>query len=207
MPPKGAPTAYFLFTEANRAAIQKELNEAAAAAAATAATAAADAAEEGGAAEGDAAAAAPAATATKPKSVSVAVVAKEIGARWRALPEEEKERYKELARQRAEELAAAAAAAAAEAGDGAAADGGDDDDADAADQAAAGPRGPLLPRGVVKRVMACDPDFKRASADAVWLVTAAAEALLASLGERAARQALSKRRKTVKLEDLLHVVK
>jgi histone H3/H4 len=187
MPPKGAVTAYFAFTEANRAAVQQELNEAAAAAAAAASEAAGGAADAGAA---DATA--------KPKSVSVAVVAKELGARWRALSEENREKYKELARQRTEAAAAAAAAAGPADGDAA-------DDADADEQP--DQQLPAFPRSIVKRIMACDPDFKRASADAVWLICAAAEALLGSIAERAAKQALGKRRKTVKLEDLQHVVK
>lgn len=148
----------------------------------------------------DAAAAADGGGDAKAKSVSVAVVAKEIGARWRALSDEERERYKQLAKERTE----AAAAAAAEAGDAGGGEGDEGEDDAGGDQ---GPAGPQLPRGIIKRIMAADPEFKRASADAVWLVTAAAEALLGSLAERAARQALSKRRKTVKLEDLAHVVK
>lgn len=174
------PTAYFLFTEENRAAIQQELNDAAAA-------------QQRGDAD------------RKPKSVSVAVVAKELGGRWRALPDAEKERYKELAKQRAADRAAAEEA---EAGDAAA-------EPDAADAAAEADdqeekqqqQQPVLPRNVAKRIMACDPEFKRASADAVWLISTAAEMMVGLLAERGAKQALSKKRKTVKLEDLQHVVK
>jgi histone H3/H4 len=202
MAPK-APTAYFIFTETNRAAVQQELNDAAAAAAAEQH----QQQQQDGGGGGSAAAGEPART-----KVSVAVVAKELGARWRALPEEEKERYKQLAKQRSEALAAAAAAEAAHCGEaggggggvGADASQGQEADQDQEDSQQAAPG---LPRGVVKRIMACDAEFKRASADAVWLIGAAAEALLALVAERAARQALSKRRRTVKLEDLQHVVK
>ncbi|KIZ00326.1 hypothetical protein MNEG_7635 [Monoraphidium neglectum] len=214
MPPPKGPTAYFLFTEEHRAAIQKELNEAAAVAVAAAAAAAAavtttatvgappSPGQQDGAASSSGAPA-------KPKAVSVAVVAKELGARWRALPEDEKARYKELAQQRASEAAAVAADVGGAPGDecredavhgGAAAD----QEAGEADEQ---PRQPSFPLGVVKRIMAVDPDFKRATADAVWLISAAAEALLGLVAERAGKQALAKKRKTVKLEDLQHVIK
>ncbi|GBF96987.1 hypothetical protein Rsub_09784 [Raphidocelis subcapitata] len=197
MAPKKAPTAYFLYADANRATVHKELVAAAAAAAAAAAG-------EEQQQDGDGGGAAAAAEA-KPKAVSVALVAKELGVRWRALTAEEKAGWVQAAKQRAEELAAAAAEAGPDAADGAAADA----DADAAGEGEDQEQqlGPALPRGVVKRIMACDPEFKRASADAVWLISAAAEALLGLVAERAARQALSRRRRTVKLEDMQHVIK
>jgi histone H3/H4 len=200
MAPK-APTAYFLFTDANRAAVQQELNDAAAAAAADAAAAAQQQQHEQQPGAGD-----PPNPGAPRAKVSVAVVAKELGARWRALPEDEKEKYKALAKQRGEEAAAAAGGGGdADMADAAGGDAGDGNDQEGAGGGAGPPPG--LPRGVVKRIMACDPELKRASADAAWLIGAAAEALLGLLAERGARQALGKRRRTVKLEDLQHVVK
>lgn len=64
-----------------------------------------------------------------------------------------------------------------------------------------------LPRGVVKRIMMCDQEVKRASADAVWLVGHAAELLLGMLAVKCSEAAARKKRRTIKLEDFEHVVR
>jgi histone H3/H4 len=48
---------------------------------------------------------------------------------------------------------------------------------------------------------------QRVSADAVWLLAETARLFLEQLAIKAAAAAASKKRKTVKLEDFIHVVK
>jgi len=64
------------------------------------------------------------------------------------------------------------------------------------------PAPPSLAASLVKRIMMLDPEVARASKDAVWLVGHATELLLGLLAERGAAMAVSKKRSTVKLEDL-----
>lgn len=81
MPPKRkGPTAYFLFSEEHREAVHQELLQKQ---------------QEQQQGEGGGS-----------SKLSVAVVAKALGEKWRALSDEDKARYKEAAQRRAAELAA-----------------------------------------------------------------------------------------------------
>jgi histone H3/H4 len=127
--------------------------------------------------------------------ISVAEVAKEIGRRWKALAEEERQQYKDRAAESAKAFAEAAAAA--NEGDEAA----DEHPAPAAKKPA------LLPLSIVKKVMVLDKDVSRVSSEGVWLMARAAECFLEMLTERCATAALSRKRRTIKMDELEHVIR
>lgn len=64
-----------------------------------------------------------------------------------------------------------------------------------------------LPKGVVKRIMLCDADVQRVSADAVWLVGEATRLFLHALAAKGAAVAAAKKRKTVQLPDLEQLIR
>jgi len=186
--PKRGPTAYFLFADSVREAVKAELQ------------AKADSGTGASGKEADPAAPAGA------KKVSVALVAKGIGERWKALTDEEKARFKAAATTRAAAAAAAAAEAAEAAGPGESAPG-----AAADDPAASAPAPPLpgssLPLSVVRRLMLVDPDVKRVSAGAARAVAAAVEAAVAALARSSAAVAAASKRRTLRPADILGAVR
>ncbi|MEW5303061.1 MAG: hypothetical protein WDW38_001376 [Sanguina aurantia] len=133
--------------------------------------------------------------------VSVALVAKALGLRWKTLTELEKQGYKEQA--------AAANAAAEEEKQKQAAEGNLDqpqgDDAQEAD--AGGSSSDMLPLALLKRIIHCDSDVSRVSHDALVLIAMSAELFLGSLSKRVLPIATRQKRRTIKLEDVEQVIK
>lgn len=129
--------------------------------------------------------------AAQPK-ISVASVAKEIGARWKALSDEERQIWKEKA---AEENAAAAL-------------NGEEDNADAvdgdeADKEQAGPSlsEGLLPLSLVKKIACSEPDSNiRISAEGLIAIAKATDLLLGLLVQGSVKVAQSQKRRTVQLK-------
>lgn len=129
--------------------------------------------------------------------VSVALVAKALGQRWKTLSDEEKESYKVLA--------AAANAAAAEEKQKHAVD--NPQDEDAAEEQDAGSAEDMLPLALLKRIIHCDSDVSRVSHDALVLIAMSAELFLGSLSKRVLPIAKRQKRRTIKLEDVEQVIK
>eukprot|EP00889_Picochlorum_renovo_P005069 jgi/Picre1/32099/NNA_007447.t1 len=117
--------------------------------------------------------------------VSVADVAKEIGARWRQLSDDEKQKYKD---------AAAAAAAAANVDPSSSKDG--DKGSAKKDQRA------MLPLSLVKKVICRDEEVKRVSGDAVRVIAEATGMFIGLLATRSLEYAKAQKRKNFKFSDI-----
>eukprot|EP00955_Chlamydomonas_euryale_P095423 364937-Chlamydomonas_euryale.AAC.27 len=184
-------SAYFLFADEHRAELREELQ-----AAADAAAAAAKEAEGGsGGAAGDGGA----------KKVSVAEVAKVLGARWKALSEEARAEYK----QRCDAIGEADRAAAAEAAAAAGGQPGDgDDDGDCDDGLVAREPSPLdvlLPLSNVRRIALADEDVTRVSSDGIAAIAAAVDMLMGVVVRGAVKSAKASKRRTLQLKDFSQV--
>lgn len=135
--------------------------------------------------------------------VSVAQVAKSLGHKWAELSEEEKQRWKNVAKERTEALATARADAAEECG---ATTGGNGEQAGSGGvgascrAAASKPAG--FPASIVKRIMCLDEDVDRISGVALKAVSKAAELYLSQMAERSMAVAVRAKRKTLKFSDI-----
>ncbi|WPT18093.1 DNA polymerase epsilon subunit C [Picochlorum sp. SENEW3] len=116
--------------------------------------------------------------------VSVADVAKEIGARWRQLSDDEKQKYKD----------AAAAAAAANVDPSSSKDG---DKGSAKKEQRA-----MLPLSLVKKVICRDEEVKRVSGDAVRVIAEATGMFIGLLATRSLEYAKVQKRKNFKFSDI-----
>jgi DNA-directed RNA polymerase I subunit RPA43 len=130
------------------------------------------------------------------QKISVADVGKKLGDKWRNLTEEDKEKYKKIAQQKAEELKAQAA----------------DEDAPAQEDAEHGEpqqqqNAIALPIGTVKKIMMLDKDVSRASGDCVRTIALATEVFLGLLGSKCAQAAKTNKRRTIQLKDFEHAVR
>ncbi|KAK2075655.1 hypothetical protein QBZ16_001763 [Prototheca wickerhamii] len=124
--------------------------------------------------------------------ISVAMLGKAIGERWRALSDEQKQHYKTLAAEKAVEAGALAE-------EGAAA-GAEHEGGSSAAEAA-------LPTSLVKRIMLMDDEVARVGAEGLRAVAAAAEAFLGLLASKALSRAGGDKRKNFRFDDLLAVAK
>ena len=91
------------------------------------------------------------------QKVGVADVGKAMGDKWRGLSDEEKDRYKQLAQTKTEELRAAAATAAAEAGE----QGEQQDEQQQQQHGGGGGGSTSLPLGTVKKIMMLDSEVSK----------------------------------------------
>lgn len=132
------------------------------------------------------------------KSVSVADVAKEIGAEWKQLSEEEKQVYKDKSNAIAEELRAQG---------GAEENAEDDQGAVAAGKKGAAQGPSILPLSLVKKLACKDEEVKRISGDAVRVIAEATGLFLGDLASQAYSYAVSKKRKNFKFSDVEHVAR
>ncbi|CAL8461902.1 g1433 [Coccomyxa elongata] len=138
--------------------------------------------------------------------ISVAAVAKAIGEKWHALTDDEKAAYKEKALERAKAQASTAAEEAPEAGQQAEGEDGEQEGEQHLDtQHNANPFG--FPLSLIKRIMCLDPEVTRISGDGLKAVAKAAELMVELLGSKAAKEALSHKRKTIKLGDVERAVR
>eukprot|EP00887_Chlorella_sp_A99_P005767 scaffold1.g5767.t1 len=144
----------------------------------------------------------------------VGEVGKAMGERWGALTDEDKQRYKDLAVQKAaerQEQLEAAAAAAVEAGGSPGSEGGEARAAEAPHEGEAGagaappPFG--LPTSLVKKIAMVDPDVSRISADAVRALAKATELFVGGLALKALDHAVAAKRKNFKFEDVAAVAR
>ena len=119
--------------------------------------------------------------------------------RWRGLSDQDKDKYKQLAQQKTEELRAQDAAAGVDAEDGAAQDEGQHQQQ--------GGGNASLPLGTVKKIMMMDKEVSRASADGVRAVALAAEVFLGLLGSKCAALAKKGKRRTILLKDFEQAVR
>ncbi|KAI8114140.1 hypothetical protein M9434_002266 [Picochlorum sp. BPE23] len=115
--------------------------------------------------------------------VSVADVAKEIGARWRQLSDDEKQKYKD-----------AVAAAAANVDPSSSKDG---DKGSAKKEQRA-----MLPLSLVKKVICRDEEVKRVSGDAVRVIAEATGMFIGLLATRSLEYAKAQKRKNFKFSDI-----
>ncbi|KAI8103997.1 hypothetical protein M9435_006523 [Picochlorum sp. BPE23] len=116
--------------------------------------------------------------------VSVADVAKEMGAMWRQLSDDEKQKYKD----------AAAAAAAANVDPSSSKDG---DKGSAKKEQRA-----MLPLSLVKKVICRDEEVKRVSGDAVRVIAEATGMFIGLLATRSLEYAKAQKRKNFKFSDI-----
>lgn len=137
--------------------------------------------------------------------VPVTVVAKAIGQKWKALTDEEKERYKTLA----QEAAAAAAEARNNRGEASPGEGpaGDDEQQDGEADAGNGLPPFGFPLGSIKKIMLLDRDVSRISADAVRASAKATELFVHLLAVKAHGIAKRAKRRTLKLSDIEFLAK
>lgn len=147
--------------------------------------------------------------------VSVGDVAKAIGAKWKALSDDEKRVYQTQAAEQKEAYARMHAGKA----DGDAVDATDvarDEDNGEGDVGTPGDAigastslksHSMLPLSMVKKLATSDTDVKRISADALKVITEATGLFLGSLAARSMELAVSNRKKNFKLEDMVRVAK
>ena len=131
--------------------------------------------------------------------ISVAIVAKEIGVRWKALNDEEREIWKVKA---AEENSAAAIHGEEDNGN----DGTSGEDEDEKDQP--GPSDSLLPLSLVKKIACSEPDNNtRISAEGLVAISKATDLLLGLLVQGSAKAASGQKRRTIQLKDYVSALK
>ena len=134
------------------------------------------------------------------ETVSMGEVAKAIGSAWKALSDEERQRYQDMASEQKElykEMLEAAG--------GAEADGAEGDARGAGDQ---NPRAhSMLPLSMVKKVAMKDDDVNRITGDALKVLTEATGLFLGNLAAKSLVVALGNNKKNFKLEDMVKVAK
>ena len=121
---------------------------------------------------------------------------KELGARWRQLSDEEKDKYKALAKEQNERRAAEARE-----------NGGGEGGENQPERTASAAKPPGLPAAVVKRLVLSDPDLKRISAPALNLVIASADRFIGLMTQRSRDIALTSGKKTIRMQDILAVAR
>jgi histone H3/H4 len=132
------------------------------------------------------------------KSVSVADVAKQIGAEWKQLSEEEKKAYKDKSTKIAEQLRAK----------GGTEENVEDKQGAVAKSKKGAAQGPsILPLSLVKKLACKDEEVKRISGDAVRVIAEATGLFLGDLASQAYSYAVSKNRKNFKFSDVEHVAR
>lgn len=139
--------------------------------------------------------------------VSVARVAKGLGHKWAELREDEKERWKVVAKKRTEALAEAEANAAEEGyasidgiGEQETGSGRGGNVGSSGHASASKPAG--FPASIVKRIMCFDEEVDRISGGALKAVSKAAELFLSQMAERSMAVAVKAKRKTLKFSDI-----
>jgi histone H3/H4 len=129
----------------------------------------------------------------------VAAQAKRIGARWKSIPEPERDKYKDLAAK--EKAANAAALAAYQERFGSAAL----EDTDPSSSSASSPDDLFFPIAKIRKIAKLDPEVKTLSKEALQLVVKSAELALAKLGAESVKVARIQNRRTLLAEDVCSV--
>ncbi len=147
-----------------------------------------------------------------PGKVAVTAVAKELGALWKTLSDEEKAKYKsqaeELQKADAQQKAEAQAQRASE-GEGQQGDGqpGDGQAGEGGDGKPAAQLPAALPVSWVRKVVSLDKDIQRCSADASMALSAVADVFLAAMCAKATSVAAGAKRRTIRLDDFERAVR
>ncbi len=139
------------------------------------------------------------------ETVSMGEVAKAIGVAWKALSDEERQRYQDMAAEQKElyRKALEEAGGGAEAGEAGEAGEGGDNAQCVADQKAHS----MLPLSMVKKLATMDEDIKRVSGDALKVITEATGLFLGNLASKSLVLALGNNKKNFKFEDMVKVAK
>ena len=127
----------------------------------------------------------------------VAAQAKRIGARWKATPDSEKERFREIAAKEKEAFVTAMAAYKEKYGEASLNDlpggeGGSGNDL-------------IFPMARIRKIAKLDPEVKTLSKEALQLVVKSAELVLAKLGKESVKVARMQNRRTLLADDVAHV--
>eukprot|EP00884_Botryococcus_braunii_P022402 jgi/Botrbrau1/8846/Bobra.50_2s0006.1 len=142
------------------------------------------------------------------EKVSVAVVAKKIGEKWRALPEEERKRYKELAAQKSVEASAIHLIEEASEDCRELVEGNQESRPGEKRKHNQDSNPPsFLPHALVRRIMCMDPDVQRVSGDTIVLMARVACLFLDLLAEKTFSAACQNKRRTIKFQDVERAVR
>jgi histone H3/H4 len=135
------------------------------------------------------------------EKVSMGEVAKAIGARWKALSDEDRRKYQDMAVSQKEAYEKALA-------EGLVAGGApQDDDGRVRGAARATATHSALPLSMVKKLATSDTDVKRISGEALKVITEATGMFLGSLASGALDVAASNKKKNFKFEDIVALAK
>lgn len=128
------------------------------------------------------------------ENASVPAVAKIVGRKWKELPEDQKQVYKDRAAERQKELELQHE---------------NDDENTQQDKDRTEESGPApgLPVSSIKKIMTTDDEVKRVSAESVQIMSKATELFLSYVVEKALEEAKKDKRKLIKLPDIENAVR